>query len=153
MTEGTEMVTLDLNEASKQIREKIKLAFVEMIPDEQWENMLKAEWQLFVESKEIKGQYGRPDETQPSEFSGICQEVLRDALKDRLKEILLDPECKVLPETNTVSQVVMKYLDEHKDELMTMAMRAVMGSVMQSIVNELPRAFPILDPNNRNIGY
>lgn len=76
--------TVSMDDAAEKLREKIKLGFAELIPDEQWNEMIKAEFKKFLEPRTVRTQYG-PDRIEPSGFSSICQDVLQKIVRERLE--------------------------------------------------------------------
>jgi hypothetical protein len=85
----TEVTKFDPNAYVDKIREKIKASLIDVIPDDQWNTMLRAEITQFFESKR-PAYHGGP--AQPSEFHRVVMSVIEDETKTRVKELLNSPE-------------------------------------------------------------
>lgn len=81
----------DFGDVAKKLRERIQSAFVDLIPQERWDEMLKAEVEKFMADRVEKNTYGHETKRQPSEFSRLCQSALGELVdaevKRRFKEI------------------------------------------------------------------
>ena len=76
-----EIKKFDINEAMKNVKDKIKDAFVDLIPDEQWNQMVKKEVDSYFEPKEEKcdnRQYS-------SYFTKDVHSALQQEVKERTK--------------------------------------------------------------------
>ena len=81
-----EVVKFDAQAALKNVKDKIKDAFVSLIPDDQWDSMVKAEIdRYFKEESEGYGERGRS-----SNFTKDVRSVLSDEVKTRVKKYLDD---------------------------------------------------------------
>jgi hypothetical protein len=72
------------------VRDRIKQSLVDVIPDEQWDAMLRAEIETFFKTK-VTSQYGEQRE-QPSEFRRIVSGVIEEETKKRVQAVLNGPE-------------------------------------------------------------
>lgn len=72
------------------VRDKIKQSLVDVIPDEQWDAMLRVEIEAFFATK-VTSQYGEQRE-QPSEFRRIVTGVIAEETKKRVQAVLNGPE-------------------------------------------------------------
>lgn len=72
------------------VRDKIKQSLVDVIPDDQWNAMLRAEIEGFFKSKTFL-HYGEQKE-QPSEFRRIVLGVLEEEVKKRVRDMLAGPD-------------------------------------------------------------
>ena len=81
---SNEVTKFDATEALKSVKERIKDAFVSLIPDEQWNEMVKKEVDTYFQVKdEGYGERGR--------YSNFTREVhtcLQEEVKVRVKEYL-----------------------------------------------------------------
>ena len=81
-----EVVKFDAQAALKNVKEKIKDAFVSLIPDDQWNSMVKLEIdRYFKEESEGYGERGRS-----SSFTKDVHSVLSDEVKTRVRQYLND---------------------------------------------------------------
>jgi hypothetical protein len=70
------------------VRDKVKAALVEIIPQEQWDNLIKAEWEAFFKERTVSGYHsgsGRA-ETKPSLFTEMIHEEIKSHLKGKIKD-------------------------------------------------------------------
>lgn len=75
------------------VRDKIKQSLIDVIPDEQWDAMLRSEIEGFFKSKVVSGGYAVGDKReQPSEFRRIVLGVLEEEVKKRTREMLSGPD-------------------------------------------------------------
>lgn len=82
----TEVLKFDANEAMKRVKEKIKDSFVSLIPDDQWNGMVKTEIdQYFAKAQEGYGERGYS-----SSFTKDVHSVLSEEVKGRVKKYLDD---------------------------------------------------------------
>lgn len=79
-----EIKKFDMNEAMKNVKDKIKDAFVTLIPDEQWNEMVKKEVDSYFQQK----QEGYGERGYSSSFTKDVHSVLQQEVKDRVKQYL-----------------------------------------------------------------
>lgn len=79
-----EIEKFDAAQAMKNVREKIKDTFVSLIPDEQWNDMVKKEVDEYFKPKDE----GYNNRTQSSSFTRDVHQVLFEEVKVRVKEYL-----------------------------------------------------------------
>lgn len=81
---SNEVTKFDATEALKSVKERIKDAFVSLIPDEQWDEMVKKEVDTYFQVKdEGYGERGRS-----SSFTREVHACLQDEVRARVKEYL-----------------------------------------------------------------
>ena len=85
-----EVAKFDPSTYVDKVRDKIKQSLVDVIPDDQWNAMLRAEIETFFKTK-TTSQYGEQRE-QPSEFRRIVMRVIEDETKRRIGDMLAGPE-------------------------------------------------------------
>ena len=79
-----DVVKFDATEALKSVKEKIKDAFVSLIPDDQWNGMVKTEIdRYFIEAKE-----GYAERGMSSNFTKDVHSVLSEEVKGRVRKYL-----------------------------------------------------------------
>lgn len=100
----TEVTKFDPASYVDKLREKIKQGLLDVIPDEQWNTMLKHEVDAFFRSKVVNSGYGSPRE-EPSEFRRIVMSVLEDDIKNRVRAMLTGPEWTDYWDTNNKQKV------------------------------------------------
>lgn len=74
------------------LRDKMKQSMIDIIPDEQWDLMLKSEIDAFFTDKVERGSYSQPDRKVPSAFKQAAQKVLEEECKKRVAAMLQEPE-------------------------------------------------------------
>lgn len=79
-----EIKKFDANEAMKSVREKIKDSFVSLIPDEQWNEMVKKELDEYFKQREEGSGY----RTYASMFTKDVHSILSEEVKVKVKEYL-----------------------------------------------------------------
>jgi hypothetical protein len=80
-------IVADFGDVASKLRDKIKSAFVDLIPEERWDAMLKAEVAKFMSgTPEHRNGYGNYVAAQPSEFSKVCQSVLSEMIREEAKK-------------------------------------------------------------------
>ncbi len=83
------------DDAARLLREKIKLAFAEIIPPEQWEELIRAEFQRFTEDREKQNQYGGGAIKIRSGLSEVAGEVIREIACEQIREYLVDGDHRI----------------------------------------------------------
>lgn len=73
------------------VRDRIKATFVSLIPDDQWDAMVKAESEKFFQSRIDPNDYHRQKRI-PSQFEELVLEMMREKCKEVIKEFLNDPK-------------------------------------------------------------
>ena len=88
----TEVAKFDPSTYVDKVRDKIKQSLIDVIPDEQWDAMLRAEIDGFFKSKIISVGYSGERREQPSEFNRIVMSVLEEEVKKRARAVLDGPD-------------------------------------------------------------
>ena len=88
----TEVAKFDPATYVDKVRDKIKQSLVDVIPDEQWNVMLKAEISSFFESKTATDRWSNEAKTKPSEFRRLVSVVLEEETKARIRAMLNGPD-------------------------------------------------------------
>lgn len=73
------------------VKDRIKATFVSLIPDEQWEQMVKSEVDLFFKPRET----GYQNRQYASDFQILVRDMLNKDAESRLKEYLKSKEFDV----------------------------------------------------------
>ncbi len=77
----------DFSDVASKLRERIKSAFVDLIPEERWDAMLKAEVEKFMTGTPASSdRYHNVIPAKPSEFSKISQEILGELVRAEAKQ-------------------------------------------------------------------
>lgn len=138
--EGTAIAKLDLSDAAEQLKDKIKFAFAETIPDEQWEAMIQAELKKFIEPKVTYSGYNNRDKrVGPSEFSATAQEVLAEHMNEQLHERI--KAGNFLPEGETLQALINTWLDENRAAMLDMFLEGLMRQVTGVAMSAMAQVF------------
>lgn len=128
----------DASDAMNQLRDKMKLAFMELIPEEQMKEMLRTEFEKFVKPQKRPGYNSSYEE--PSVFSKLAQAVLGDVFRDALREELSRPKWEsgfFNDGFHTPSAMVQRYLADHHDELARVAINLVLGNAIEEVLSQI----------------
>jgi hypothetical protein len=152
-TEEKAIEAFNMDNAAKALRAKLQNAFVELIPEEQWEALLKEEFEKFLKPYTEKSQYGRSyDKEVPSKLSQVCNEILTNMFKERLKHELASPDWfepwvsePAKDGMTPIAHMVFVYLNQNKEELIEAAFARFIGNAVQAAVKHI-RENPIPEP-------
>jgi hypothetical protein len=127
-------------DALKSVRERIKDSFVSLIPDEQWEQMVKKEIDEFFKERQVTSSYTK----QKSDFSSTVNSVLKEKATEKAKEVLE----KILEDTTYTQQgkfqiltlenkIIKEFLKENKAEFFHIAVSSICHTVIQEAFYKL----------------
>lgn len=140
----------DMSDATEQLKAKLKLAFVELIPPEQWEALVKEEFQKFVDGWTERDRW-RNEKVHPSGFHEAAQEVLHKICREKIREAMKDEEwLKENLKASSIAEYVEKYLDANQEEFVKAAISQLIGDAVRSTLYEIQR---MNDPNNTQGRY
>ena len=77
-------------DAANVLREKVKTIFLDLLPDNKLDEMVKGEWDRFFNDQPKRDTYGNIErgKTVPSEFSKVIKDVLKEEIETRAREQL-----------------------------------------------------------------
>lgn len=90
-----EVVKYNPDSIMQGVKDRIKATFVGMIPDEQWEAMIKKECDEFLNGKVDNSWVSNNGRYMP-EFKVIAQQELQNECKRRMAEYLSSPEFEII---------------------------------------------------------
>ncbi len=125
-----ELTKIDLGGAAQELRDKIRSAFVDMIPPEQWAAMIQAELQAFT--KPLHNTYG---EARPSPLQAMMRAELERIVKAKITEALASPEWSSFD--GAISAGVQRAILEHRDALIESMLKSMMGTAIQSALSQM----------------
>ncbi len=135
MPEALERVTLE--NAAEQLKAKIRTAFVELLPEEQWKEMVAAELKRFTTPTQEKS-YGMTNAiVTPSAFSKICNDVLAEYVKTEMVALLQGPEWRGQwgqDGHEMISVAIKSWLTENSQALIESTVQALAGGAAQRII-------------------
>lgn len=130
MSDSIQKVTLE--NAAEQLKLKIRNAFVELLPDEQWKEMVATELKRFTQPTETDYR----GKVMPSAFSVICNEVFADYLKAEIKAVLQSPEWREnwgTPQPQ-ISVAIKAWLTENSAQLIQSTVQALASQAAQNLI-------------------
>ena len=85
-----EVKPFNANDVMQSVKDKIKASFVGLIPDEQWEAMVKKEIDEFINPQKNNNSWN--NNYYPSGFSKIAKELLDNYAREKISEMLRKDE-------------------------------------------------------------
>lgn len=130
---ANEVAKFDPNAYVEAIRTRIKDALVGMIPDEQWDAMLRQQIDAFMTSKSVSDYHG--SRRVPSELEKIVNDLMTEEVKAHVKRLLMSPEWQPVwtGVGHKVSEEVGKIAAEHGAGIIN----AWLAQAVQSFVNAI----------------
>lgn len=115
------------------VRNRIKATFVSLIPDEQWEKMIKKEADNFFASREKPTYYDR-DKSGKSEFQLVCIDVMNEVAKIKIGEYLEQYKNEIWNGNELVANEKLKQLlIEYAPQILA----SMMANKCQQVINEM----------------
>lgn len=129
----------EVNDATKELKSKMQLAFAALIPEEQWDELLKAEFEKFIKPQYKQGYHNR--EKHPSKLSVLAQSCINDMFKEKIEESLKSGNWTGYTDwvegkgsVYMVSDAVEEYLNKHKEEFVEIALKQLIGHTIQEAI-------------------
>ena len=122
------------------IRDKIRGQMLDVIPTEQWDNLIKAEMQAFMTDQPKKDYYGRTDGVTPAGFKQIVRSILDDEAKKRVRELLGTPEWLGQWSNDgktEAGRAVRDYVTEMGPEILRVCMNEIIAQSVQAVLNDM----------------
>lgn len=138
MTDSIQKLTLE--NAAEQLKLKIRSAFVELLPEEQWKQMVEAELKRFTQPTREQRYNGGPFEEKPSGFEALCREAFTEYLKTEIKTLLQSPEWREKWGSSTrpqISDAIQTWLTAHSAELIQSTVQTLAGQVAQQLITSM----------------
>jgi len=120
----------------KSVTDKIKVTFAELIPDAEWENLVKKQVTLFFEDKTDR--YGTVTQ---SEFTKMCQELIREVARDHIKTHMEKTYKRSFDKNNNqideaVKEMVMNNASKMFTNMMSQAASQAVWNMQNNINNQ-----------------
>lgn len=131
----SEIEKFDPSTLMEGVRNRVKATFVSLIPDDQWELMIKKEVDDFFKTKD---QY-RSSREYVSDFSHLCQSVLKEYFEEKIREHIKQYESR-LWENNAIkpNEMLIELIKTHSHEIFT----SIFARMVQSaVINNIPRNY------------
>ena len=128
---GKEM--MKLSDVQDRLRDKVRSAMVDLIPDEAFDEFIKQAWDGFTKPQESWGGYNNRDKvTKPPEIVELLQKEMRAAVQERVKEWV--QEWAAGPEADSVASTVMQLCSEAAGEAFLRNLKSgIINSTMDAI--------------------
>jgi hypothetical protein len=132
---STEVAKFDPATYVDKVRDKIKQSLVDVIPDEQWNAMLKAEISSFFESRKERSTYNHEVREYPSEFRRIVNSVVEEETKRRIRDMLATPEWSSYWDgtKHKAGEEIARIAQESGQEILAKWLEAAIGQVISNI--------------------
>lgn len=124
------------------VKDRIKATFVSLIPDDQWEVMVKKEVQDFFFTAKSTS-YSSSSRT---DFSQLVESLLKEECKKRFIEYLASPEFNIIYEEHGAkmqSETINKVIIENSGQIMVSVFAGMFGQMLsqfrQNMLN--PRGY------------
>lgn len=130
-TEQTSVQKFDPSQLMEGVRDRIKATFVSLIPDAQWEELVKAECDKFFQ---IKENYSSYDKVSP--FGRIVEQELAAKTKEMIKEYLGKEWTTTYwngGATDNLNENLKKLIVEKSGEVLI----GTLGSMLQATINQM----------------
>ncbi len=111
------------------VRDRIKATFVSLIPDDEWERLVKAEIETFFQSKD---RYNSTYYT--SDFQMIVNQELTAHTKNQVAKLLVSPEYIAMYDAGSGTQTslfIKKFLEENAAKIFS----NILSSSFQNVIN------------------
>ena len=114
------------------VKDRIKSTFVSLIPDEQWEQMVKTEVDNFFKGKELGYQGNR---VYASDFQVLVRNMVNQEAKDRLVAYMSGTDFQEIWQANgqpIASEAVRKLVVENSGAILTNFYSGIVSSMMHT---------------------
>lgn len=140
MEENTQVQKFDPATLMQGVKDRIKATFVSLIPEEQWEEMVKKEVDKFFREYEIRGDGRR----YVSDFSSLVTPpfflLLKEECERRMKEYLESPEFQTIWNDNgqkTINHAIEKMMIENSGLILCNMYQEMFHVMLCRFKNEL----------------
>jgi hypothetical protein len=134
MVDDKAVVKFEAANYVEKLRDRMKQSMVDLIPDDQWEALLRQEVASFFEDREER-EYGGQTKRAPSAFKRALLQVLEEESKKRLREMLATPEWSSYWEGTKLAagEQVKDLIRKHGAEIMTKWIESAVQQVVTAI--------------------
>lgn len=133
-TENTELKPFNPQDIMQGVRDKIKASFVDLIPEEHWNQLVQNEIDKFFKPVEQYNGYGNRPMT--SDFSSLINSCLKDYTQEKIKEYMNGTEFRAIWDSNGnqgISTGIAKILTENSGQIFTQ----MIGQIFQIKFQEM----------------
>lgn len=124
---------------AEKLRDKIKSALVDIVPDEQWADLIKKEVEAFFAKKNVTRNYNNQISDSESEFSAIARQVLGEEAKKHIRAELETPGWADVWDNGRLagSESLRKLLMENAPLIIASAFDGTFQAVLQQVRNNM----------------
>lgn len=117
------------------VRDKIKQSLIDVIPDDQWNAMLRVEIGAFFESRKERTPYSNEVREMPSEFRRIVTLVVEEETKKRVRAMLDGPDWSIYWDgtKQQAGEEIARIARENGAAILAKWLEAAIGQVIASI--------------------
>lgn len=134
----TEIARVSLESAAEQLRDKIRSAFVELLPPEQFQQMVKAELTAFMDNN--TNSHDARYNTRVSTFRSVCYDVFREHVTKDLKTLLASAEWQEQWKGGggpNLSDAIKAWLTENAQQIVAATIQELAGRAAQTLVQRI----------------
>lgn len=130
---SNEIEKFDPSKLMEGVRDRVKATFVSLIPDAQWEQMVKTESDRFF-APFVERPYYEKTKDKYSDFQLLCMDVMAGIAKEKIKTFLETYSSSVWSNNEMVaSEILMEALKKNAAEIFA----GMIGSRVSTIINEM----------------
>lgn len=143
MEENKQIEKFDPSKLMDGVKDRIKATFVSLIPDDQWENMVKLESEKFFEKRVTeKDYYGKATKWKESEFEELVINIMKEKCKEVIKSFFDDPKYQITHNHKFNNNTMSGYQEIIMSDYLENIIKEKMPDMMQQMfVNTLSGAF------------
>lgn len=132
MADGQEVTKFEPINFVEKLRDKMKQSMIDLIPEEQWNTMLKAELDSFFSDKTDRNAYSY--NTVPSELKQVIRKILNEEIQKKVRDMLHSPQWEAEWKNNEMvaGEKIMALMKEHGASILNAWLA---GAIQQVVTN------------------
>lgn len=129
---SNEIEKFDPSKLMDGVKDRIKATFASLIPDEQWQQLVKTQYDAFFD----RPWDGYNKKETPSNFDKLCKQILEEVAKEKIKELLTQYASDNWSNNGLIaSEALKELLTENADKIFINVISSMMQSVIYSMQN------------------
>lgn len=131
MANPTDVTKFEPTNFVDKLRDKMKQSMIDLIPEEQWNSMLKSELDNFFNDKTERGAYSH--NTVPSEFKVAVRRIISEEVQKKVKDMLHSPEWEPYWKNNEMlaGEKIAELLKEYGAQILNAWLSGAIQDVVQ----------------------
>lgn len=119
----------------EKLRDRMKQSMIDIVPDEQWDAMIRAEFEAFFKERRDPNVYSTPPKMLPSPFRDAVHGVIEEECKTRVRAMLQSEEWTGIWDGSkqVAGQQIKDLVREHGAEIMAKWLESAVAQVVQNI--------------------